>query len=287
MTKTQFTLGAAGIAATLLLGATLPALADTDTGTPTNSTVGTSTRAQLEREQEMKLRALYAASTSAERALHAASLQKFAQQAGDREIDARVANLNRLLARVNAMVRLTADQKAAIAAIINSQITLLNTLKSKIDADIASSTLKTDLQSITKDYRIYGLVEPQINVLAAADRAGSIVDMLTAMSAKLASRVATSTNAATLQPLLDDLNAKIADAKTQAQAAVSETATLKPDQGDATVMAANLAALKDARMKLKAAQLDLNAAAKDVRQILLGLRGVKLGNTASTSPENH
>ena len=47
----------------------------------------------------------------------------------------------------------------------------MNTLQSQIDADAAAdatSSLKTDIQSITKSYRIFALVIPQGTIEAAA-----------------------------------------------------------------------------------------------------------------------
>jgi hypothetical protein len=66
--------------------------------------------------------------------------------------------------------------------------------------------------------------------------------------------------------------AKIADANTQAQAAVSKVVSLVPDQGDKTRQAANNDALKKARLNIKIAKDDLVAARKDAEIVLKALK---------------
>jgi hypothetical protein len=224
------------------------------------------------------------ASTSALRAARGANAVANAKSAADKQIAARVDSLNKLLTRVQAMVHLTADEKSSISVTVSGNISSLNALQSKIDAD-ATTTLKADIQSITKGERIYLLVEPQIAILAAADRAASIGDMFTALAGKIATRLASTPNA-TASSLLADLQAKVADVETQSAAAISETASLQPDNGVASVRASNTAALKDARSKIQAAQKDLKTAYQDAAQIVKAIKGAQpMTSSTSTSPQ--
>lgn len=217
------------------------------------------------------------------RATHKINTVANAKSAADKQIAARVTSLNNLLARVQAMVHLTVDEKSTIAGTVSGDISSLGALQTKIDAD-ATTTLKADIQSITKGERIYLLVEPQITILAAADRAASIGDMFTALASKIQTRLASTPNA-TASTLLADLQAKVADAQTQAAAAISETASLQPDNGVTSVQTSNTAALKDARSKIKTAQSDLKAAYQDAKQIVQAIKGTQTmtSPTASTS----
>jgi DNA repair exonuclease SbcCD ATPase subunit len=194
----------------------------------------------------------------------------------DQEIARRVTSLNALSARIQAMKKVSDTQKSNLASTIQSQISILNTLKTKIDADTDLATVRTDVQSITKSYRIFMLVIPQGAVTAAADRALTITDTMTVIGTKLQTRISDAQtagkNVASLSTLLTDYNAKISDAKTQAQAAINEVAALTPDNGDQTKMQSNTAALKDARAKIQAAQKDIVAAQKDARDIEKGLK---------------
>jgi len=213
-----------------------------------------------------------------------------AETRADQEITRRVTALNALGTRVNAMVKLSADEKAGLASTIQSQITLMNNLQAQIATDASSSatsSLKADIQSITKSYRIFALIIPQGAIAAAADRVQTTVGLFGGISTKLQARITDAQSAGNdttaAAAALADMNAKTADANTQVQAAVSETASLQPDNGDATVMASNTAALKDARSKIIAAQADLTAARKDAGTIVKDLLSFKASASASSS----
>ena len=74
---------------------------------------------------------------------------------------------------------------------------------------------------------------------------------------------------------------QIADANTQAQAAVNKVVALIPDQGDKTKQAENNAALKKARLNIQIAKKDLAAARKDADTVLKALK--KAGNVSNTN----
>ena len=223
-------------------------------------------------------------SVSASSTIRAQDKTSTEQTRGDAEIAERITSLTALTARVSQMVHLTADEKTQINATIQGDINTLTTLKASIDTDTASSTLAADLQSITKGERIYLLVEPQVLILATADRAESIGAMFTTLSSKISARLSTSPNSSA-SALLTDLNAKVADSNVQASAALSETASLTPDNGTASIQASNTAALKDARTRIQAAQKDLRAAQQDALQIVKLLMSAKASASATTTVE--
>src|SRR5581483_9804890 len=108
--------------------------------------------------------------------------------------------------------------------------------------------------------------------MAAADRALDVAQSLSTLAGQLQTRITAAQNAghdmSASVTALADMNAKISDANTKANAATSEVAGLKPDNGDQTVMQSNLATMKDARSKIQAAQQDLIAARKDAGTIV-------------------
>ncbi|HVN26802.1 MAG TPA: hypothetical protein VMT99_04120 [Candidatus Paceibacterota bacterium] len=216
-----------------------------------------------------------------------ANLISAAVKKADQEIARRIAGLNALLARVNGMQRLSDTEKSTLSTSIQAQISAMNTLQAQIAADASSTTatssLKTDIQSITKSYRIFALVIPQGAIEAASDRVLTVANTMTDLSTKLQARIASSTSAnlSAAQAAFTDMNAKIADATTQAQAAASEVATLTPDNGSSTAMQANQTALKDARSKIQAAQKDLGTARTDAVAIVKALK-IKTGSATST-----
>ncbi|MDP2593773.1 MAG: hypothetical protein Q8P36_00315 [bacterium] len=210
-----------------------------------------------------------------------------ARERANQEIERRIANLNKLSGRISDMKRISTDQKSGLSAMIQVQIDALIALGVRIDSESATSSLKADIQSITKSYRIYALIMPQAALIASADRALAVATQMEAFSAKLSARIdavaTTGVDVSLLRDSLSDYNANVADAKVQAQAAISAVTALKPDNGDQAVFQANLAVLKSARAKVQAAQQGLVAARKDAKDIVKSIRGLGLHATATTT----
>ncbi|HUO75794.1 MAG TPA: hypothetical protein VMU12_02690 [Candidatus Paceibacterota bacterium] len=193
--------------------------------------------------------------------------------AADKEIARRIASLSGLSTRVDGMKRVSDSAKSATLSDVQSQITALTALKTKIDADTDIATLRTDVKSIVNAYRIYRLVIPQGQILVAADRITTTITAFNALMAKIQSRGTVDASASA------DFTAKLADAATQAKNAANSVAALKPDNGSTTQLQANQAVLKAARADLETARKDLVAARKDITTMLKGLEG-----SASPSP---
>jgi hypothetical protein len=215
-----------------------------------------------------------------------ASLTKGMARA-DQEITRRITNLNSASARIAEAKTISSSEKSSIQANLSTEIGNLTSLKAKIDADTDASILKTDVQSITVDYRVYLLVLPQTRILAGSDRVSTIVSDMQTLAPKLETRITAAQNAGKnvngAESAYTDMQAKIADANTQSSAAVSETASLTPDQGNATTEASNKVAVKDAAAKIKVATTDLKAARADIKTIESAVKGVGASATASTT----
>ena len=191
----------------------------------------------------------------------------------DKEIDNRLTSLNNALSAVAGAKKLNATDKANFTAEIQTDISILTALKAKIDADTDLTTLRTDAKSIFTDYRVYAVFLPQIHLLAAADIMGVTADNLTTIANKLATRLQTlqsgGKDVSALQTILNDMNVKIADAKTQYAAVETEVIGLTPAS-----YPGSSATLKDARTKIKAGATDLKAARDDAKKIVEGIKGL-------------
>jgi|SRR5665213_987139 len=204
----------------------------------------------------------------------------------DQEIARRNTILTDLNTKVQAMVKVSANEKSTISAEVQTEISNLTTLKAKIDADTDIATLKTDIQSITKDYRIFMLVIPQGRIEVASDKIQTITANYTSFSAKLQTRISqapSGTDTTQVNAWLSDMNNKIADANTEASAAVSLVANLQPDQGNASIQASNTAALKSANADIKTALLDLKTARQDAGSIVKAIESWKVIISASST----
>ena len=81
------------------------------------------------------------------------------QQRGDTMLDQRVTSLGALITRIQGMKYVSDSDKATIEGVLNSEISQLGNLKNQIGTDTSTSSLKTDVDSITKSYRVYALVQ--------------------------------------------------------------------------------------------------------------------------------
>lgn len=203
-----------------------------------------------------------------------------------KEIDRRIASLNKLIDKINAVKRLTSDQKSVMAAQVQTEITNLTTLKTKIEGDTDIDVLRTDVQSIVKSYRVYALYIPKMAIIAHADK---ILNLIEGEMATLTEKLQLRINEAKgkgysveiMTSLMTERQVKLDDAKNQANAAIVKVTVLTPDgwPGNKTVLEA-------ARDLLKTARKDLSDAQKLASQVRVQLVQLKptASNTVSPTP---
>lgn len=205
----------------------------------------------------------------------------------DAAITERITALNSLNTRVQGFKNQSQAEKDSITNVANTNITGLTALKAKIDGETDVPTLRTDYSSIFGSFRIYALIIPRGWIMAAADRVTTVNGLMTTLSSSLQSRITAAQSAgkdvSAMQSALSDLNAKNADALTQAQNAQSGVSPLNPDQGDKTVLASNTAAIKAAQADIKTAQQDFTAARADANTIVTALKALKTPAAANTA----
>ncbi|MGE5541108.1 MAG: hypothetical protein ACM3TU_02390 [Bacillota bacterium] len=311
MKKTHLITSSLGIA--LLLASAAPALADE--GSDDSVTASSSLRVEMHDKQDGKRplfmlgmpKLKFMASTSAHmerkgqddedatstddrienkgQQMHIEKMDEHASVSIDNRIEA----LQKLSARLASIKLLPADVLAKLQASITSEIDALTALKTSIGTTTATTTLKADLKALEKVTKEHLFAEPKARIAAAASRINAVVTQLTALAGKLETRISDAQKAGidvtAATSALTDLKAKIADAKIQADAAVSLTADLTVST---STQATNKATMKTAGQKLVVAQKDLAAARHDAATII-GI--VKKGNgedhattTATTTP---
>ncbi len=194
----------------------------------------------------------------------------------DQEVNVRINNLNGLNTAVGNLKKLPSAQISQFQNEIQTDINGLTSLKAKCDADTDAPTLISDIKSIFTNFRVYAVFMPQVRLLAAADRMGVTVDLFSDYANKLQYRINQQGNPANLTALLTDMNAKIADAKTQYTNVINLISPLSPSS-----FPGSNPTLKSARTDLKTGYADLRAAFQDSKQIRQGLKS--LGGTSITS----
>ena len=206
-------------------------------------------------------------------------------QTADTEINARIASLNKLSARVSGAKHLSADQKSTINGELSTTLSDMTSLEAKIGTDTGSTTA-ADKATITKDYRVYALVLPQAAIVAASDRELDVVTQMQTLGTKLEARItankAKGIDTTAQEAAYADFTAKVSAAQTSAQSSASAVAGLTPDNGDKTILASNTAALKTGRDDAKSAEASLKAARADI-DVILKANHITASASASTT----
>lgn len=200
-----------------------------------------------------------------------------------KEIDRRLASLNSLLTRLNEAKKLSSTNKATLTTLIQQNISNLSSLKSTISAITDQTQLKTEVQSIVKDYRVYALVVPQVQLIIATDNVVSATDKLTTLATTLGQKINTEKAAGKdvkeLETALVTMQSKTVSAKAQAQRAQELVMSLTPDG-----YPSNKSSLQTARSQLVAASRDIKSATQAARKIIQGLNLQHKESTPSAKP---
>lgn len=219
------------------------------------------------------------------------SIAKF-KAGADKLIDKRIDELTKLITRINAAGRLSADDKAAIIADLNTTIAGLRTLKSKIGSDTVIDTLKADIRSIFEKFRVFAVVMPRAEGLSGINKIKTVLGKLQAagdrVSKLIDKAVAGGADTAKISLLFTDYQTKLADAKVQLDAATVKFNAMKVNDPTAAKTL-----FQDGKALLKKAKEDLRAAHKDLKEIIALLRSerekeaTRSGRPASSSGTTH
>ncbi len=148
----------------------------------------------------------------------ATNLQELKQRA-DKAIDNRIAELNRLSTRIQNDTRLSADEKTSLTTDINTDISGLTSLKTKIDADTDITTARADAKTIVTNYRIFMVLVPKIRLLITIDNLSALDTKLQGLAPKLQDLInnlkTQGKDVTTLQASLDDMNSRHNDISTR------------------------------------------------------------------------
>ncbi len=194
------------------------------------------------------------------------------EKAGAR-IEQQIERLKEQLARVAKLERLSEEQKAKISAELTAQIDRLTAFKATVATETDPTVIKEQAKALAAEYRAQAVSLPRAAITAAADRMMTVVGQMEAFSVKLHARV-DSASSAEASASLSAFDAKVADAKVQAQAVASIVAGLSASSTDDATMKANADALKSAKEKLDAGHADLKAARADIGALLKTLKGL-------------
>jgi hypothetical protein len=199
----------------------------------------------------------------------------------DNEVDRRITELNSLTTKISLLKKLSSAQQSTLTSAIQQDVTDLTSLKTKIDADTDLATMRADAKSIIDDYRVFALFVPKIHLLAASEILSETTDQFDTITTKIQDKITELESAGkdttTLSSDLSDMQAKITDAKDQANKVNSAVTSLDPSgyPGNKSVM-------QSARTNLQTGKGDLVAARADAKNIVAAIKTMETA-TAATS----
>lgn len=170
---------------------------------------------------------------------------------------------------------------------VAAEIASLNELRARIAADTSTTSLKANMEAITKSHRVFMLIVPQGHISASADAVKTSVASMTALITKLAARLTEASTAGSdvsaQQKALADAQTKLTTATAAADAALALTKDLKPDNGDKTIADANKKALEAGRAKIKEANDALKGARADIKTATDGTKKLNARATVNAT----
>lgn len=186
-------------------------------------------------------------------------------------IDGRLAMLRAEGVAIRNAARLADAHQTALQQTLDADVAGLTELRAKVAAETTLEAVRADARSMVEDYRVYLLVRPQVHLTLAADVESAALTRLRTLHGKLAEAV---TAAKSAGRDVGDAEAKLAHLKSELDATesalsglVNDLLAVQPGPDGAAIKAKTTAARADvrtARTHLRAAATD----AKAVRNLL-------------------
>ncbi len=185
-------------------------------------------------------------------------------------IAGRLATLHALALDVSDSKYLTSDEKSALDTQIDSDLSALTALSSKMAAETTAAAVRADEVAMVDDYRVYLLMAPQTRLTEAlaaeSDAAATLQKAYTALSDLAAKQSGGAT--ATQKAELANLQAEVAAAQSAFANQVSTELAVQPGPDEAAIHA-SLEPVKDA---VKTARQELVKARSDAKQLRASLK---------------
>lgn len=211
-----------------------------------------------------------AGSTSSSPAGHGAALTALKARAAT-AVTTRVNALDSAVTRVNSNRFLTSSDKTTLLNTLNSDLSGLQQLGPKIQADTTLAAAQADYRTIFTNYRVFALALPQVHFAAAADDlTGTVVPHLTDAQTrlqKLLSGPDQSKNSASVQAAMADLSKQISAITSATNSLSSTVLGYTPSQWDA-----NRQLLTPARQALTGARSAARTARQDVKTVVEAIK---------------
>ena len=197
--------------------------------------------------------------------------------AGDTLISDRQTSLNTLNSKISADLtakKITQDQANALQSDVSTNQTGLANLKTKLDAETTEAAARTDVANIFLQFRIYAVVLPRDYRTIEMDIEVNAKAVMQGVAPEIQAAIngAPASKQDQLKQLFSDYQTQVANAETQLDTAQNDFPAMTPENfnQNKTSYESNRTNLDNA---LKTARQDLHQAAKDLHQMaqIMGL----------------
>lgn len=147
-------------------------------------------------------------------------------------IDERIKSLTSNISAVSENTKLTTEQKTTLTEQLSSNITKLTTLKSSIASSSDATSTKMLVDSIFKDFRVYGIVIPKVRIESRIYQLKNHSETLSQSFVKIQTKIDESKSkgrdVSAWQKGLDDAKVLVAQNMFKLDELLKKTATLTP-----------------------------------------------------------
>lgn len=180
----------------------------------------------------------------------------------NQRITDRQVRVQKLTDKVALMQTTSPENRQQLQTEINNTKTGLSNLQRTINTDTTVSAATADYYKIYNNYRVRLLLSPKVDLVKAADDQLAVEAFLEGFAQGIVPYINDSPNAASLQQMLDDMNAKLANTKQVATSVQTTVLPLTPADYNANHMI-----MTDQYAKLRTNLNDLKAAYSEFQSI--------------------
>lgn len=207
------------------------------------------------------------------------------QSRGSNLITERINSLNATTKVINADKTLTTEQKAALTAIATTNVTGLTALQASIASSTDATTTKTLINSIFTQFRIYGIVTPQIRlekrIYDLQNHSQKLSDTFLKVQARIDEAKGKGKDVTVWQKSLDDAKVLVANDMNTLATLLTTVSALKPINYGTS----SKAIIEQANTSLKSVLKDFNTIRKNLhRPAMLSSRKIVGNGTSEASP---
>ncbi len=136
-----------------------------------------------------------------------------AQQKVEQAISARVTRIQLLQNRVANAKYLTSSDASALGADLSNQMSGMQALETKVKGDTTCAELRTEAVTGIRDYRVYEVMTPQVDLVVASDAEAGVEQFVSSLEPRIQQALGACTGCAGAEQVFGELQSKLTAAE--------------------------------------------------------------------------